>query len=218
MEILALSSLQHYAYCPRQFALIHIEQAWADNFFTAEGIALHNRVDSGLPEQRGLVRSERNVEVFSDVFGIRGKLDLLEITKGAHKNEPLYFLPVEYKRGKSKIENWDRIQLCAQAICIEEMREVKVASGAIWYWQERRREFVDFDEELRNLTISSISEARDLLLIGKTPSPTNNFKKCKACSLVDLCQPTIFQKDLSGKYLNNLFESSQESNNEIDFE
>lgn len=218
MEILALSSLQHYAYCPRQFALIHIEQAWADNFFTAEGIALHNRVDSGLAEQRGLVRSERNVEVFSDVFGIRGKLDLLEITKGAQKNEPLYFLPVEYKRGKSKIENWDRIQLCAQAICIEEMRNVKVTNGAIWYWQERRREFVDFDEGLRSLTISSIFEARDLLLKGKTPSPTNNFKKCKACSLVDLCQPTIFQKDLSAKYLNNLFESSHDCNNVIDFE
>src|SRR3989304_6360050 len=126
-SLLMLSALQHYAYCPRQFALIHIEQAWEENRFTAEGRVLHERVDSGVAEQRHGVRSERGVLLRSETYRLTGKMDLLEIEQG---NPPKYF-PVEYKRGKPKVEDWDRIQLCAQALCIEEMRHAPVAEGGI---------------------------------------------------------------------------------------
>ena len=102
---------------------------------------------------------------------------------------PTRYFPVEYKRGKSKIEDWDRVQLCAQALCLEEMRGIVINEGAIWYWQERRRELVAIDESLRQKTLQTIASARELLLLGKTPPPTNDKKRCKACSLRDRCQP-----------------------------
>lgn len=142
-----ISALQHYAYCPRQFALIHIEQVWEDNFYTAHGNLLHERVDSCEPEQRGNVRFERGVAVKSEQLKITGKLDLLEVEgKPAAK-----YFPVEYKRGKPKIEDWDKIQLCAQALCLEEMLSITIDEGALWYWQVRKRESVVFDEALRNI-------------------------------------------------------------------
>ena len=133
--MMMLSALQHYAYCPRQFALIHVEQAWEENYWTADGRVLHERVDSGVAEQRRGVRYERGVLLRSERYRLSGKMDLLEIEKG----EPPRYFPVEYKRGKPKLEDWDRIQLCAQALCIEEMRGVHVEEGAIWYWQVRKR-------------------------------------------------------------------------------
>lgn len=111
---LPLSALQHYAYCPRQFALIHTEQVWEDNHFTAQGLALHDRVDSGQAEQLGSSRSERGVQLLSHRLKLVGKTDLLEIESAGDGGKR--FLPVEYKRGKSKIQDWDRIQVCAQAI------------------------------------------------------------------------------------------------------
>ena len=135
---LAISALQHFSYCPRQFALIHLEQAWSDNHFTAQGNVLHERVDSQEAETRGAKRSERSVEVRSERLGLHGKLDLLEVfTEGGGVKR---YVPVEYKRGKRKVMDWDRIQLCAQALCLEEMRGVQIAEGALWYWQERLRE------------------------------------------------------------------------------
>jgi CRISPR-associated exonuclease Cas4 len=198
---LMLSALQHYAYCPRQFALIHVEQVWAENRFTAEGKILHERVDSGAAEQRGNVRSERGVLVNSRQYDIRGKMDLLEIEQG---NPPKYF-PVEYKRGKPKVQDWDRVQLCAQAMCIEEMRDTNVTEGAIWYWEVRRREMVEFDDELRQVTIAAIEQAHAILGSGKTPSPVVDKKRCRACSLSDLCEPAAFRKDHSPTYVHGLF-------------
>ncbi|MEO1020798.1 MAG: CRISPR-associated protein Cas4, partial [Pseudomonadota bacterium] len=130
-DYLAISALQHYAYCPRQFALIHVEQVWAENRFTAEGRALHERVDSGPAEQRSGVRYERAVSVISRRHRLIGKMDLLEINSADDRADASYF-PVEYKRGIPKLEDWDRIQLCAQSLCIEEMRNTKVSEGAIW--------------------------------------------------------------------------------------
>jgi CRISPR-associated exonuclease Cas4 len=196
-----LSALQHYAYCPRQFALIHIEQVWADNRFTAEGNILHERVDSGVAEQRKGLRYERGVMLTSQRYGLTGKMDLLEIEAG---NPPRYF-PVEYKRGKPKVEDWDRIQLCAQALCIEEMRETQVTEGAIWYWEVRKREPVMIDDALRAVTISAIDSIFALLLAGKTPPPINDAKRCRACSLVDLCQPHTFVRDKTEVYIEQLF-------------
>lgn len=198
---LFISALQHYAYCPRQFALIHIEQAWSDNYFTAHGNLLHERVDSYEPEQRGNVRFERSVAVKSENFKISGKLDLLEI----EGKPPVHYFPVEYKRGKPKVENWDKIQLCAQALCLEEMRQIKIEEGALWYWQVRRREVVMIDEALRKETISVIETAHSMLASGKTPPPINNKKRCRACSLIELCEPGTFRRDHSRAYTEVLY-------------
>jgi len=200
-RIIMISALQHYAYCPRQFALIHIEQVWAENRYTAEGNLLHERVDSHAAEKRGNTRSERSVLIKSDQYKIKGIMDLLEI----ENSEPVKYFPVEYKRGKSKIQDWDRIQLCAQALCIEEMRETIVSEGAIWYWESRRRESVKIDSQLRQLTTTIINHAHKLLKTGKTPLPTDNIKRCRACSLKDLCEPETFKKDQTRAYINQLF-------------
>jgi CRISPR-associated exonuclease Cas4 len=201
---LALSALQHFAYCPRQCALIHTEQAWADNFFTAQGNALHERVDQGVPEQRKGVRFERSVSVESEVYRLHGKLDLLEIETNPETKDKRYF-PVEYKRGKPKIEDWDRIQLCAQALCIEEMRLTTVTAGAIWYWQERKREQIAIDDSLRATTLQVIEATRLMLHSQITPAPTTQKSRCKACSLLDICQPSVFRLDRSAKYVEQLF-------------
>lgn len=201
-DYLAISALQHYAYCPRQFALIHVEQAWEENRFTAEGRILHERVDSGEKEQRGALRYERGVQLVSQQHRIRGKMDLLEIESA----DPLRYFPVEYKRGKPKAEDWDRIQLCAQALCIEEMKNTQVSQGAIWYWEVRRRESVELSDQLRHTTIAAIQSAREILSQGKTPSPIDNKQRCRACSLLDLCQPYTFRQDWSARYVEQLDE------------
>jgi CRISPR-associated exonuclease Cas4 len=203
-DLLAISAIQHYAYCPRQFALIHVEQAWADNRFTAEGILLHQRVDAGDPEQRGKVRFERAVQLKSERLGLVGKLDLLEVEQTASGSE---FRPVEYKRGKAKMQNWDRLQVCAQALCLEEMRGITVTEGAIWYWETRHREKIVIDSVLRKETEDAIHAAKELLSQGRTPPPVVDKKRCKACSLVDLCEPEAFRQDHSATYIRTIFES-----------
>lgn len=202
-HILMLSALQHFAFCPRQFALIHNEQVWSDNWFTAQGNLLHERVDSGEMEQRGTVRSERSVMLESQKYHLRGKMDLLEI----HQGQPAVYFPVEYKRGKPKVEDWDRIQLCAQALCLEEMRDIEVLQGAIWYWEVRQRKQVDFDAGLRKKTIETIKAAFTLKQSGNTPKPIVDKKRCQACSLYDLCEPKAFRKDKSTAYIDELFRS-----------
>lgn len=200
---LSISALQHYAFCPRQFALIHVEQAWAENYFTAEGKLLHERVDAGSTEQRGKLRYERGVSLISHRYQITGKMDLLEIE--TLSNNVLRYFPVEYKRGKPKIEDWDRIQLCAQALCLEEMKNTSVTEGAIWYWEVRRREMVVIDENLRSITLAAIEGAQSLLSANKTPPPTVKKSRCRACSLIDICQPSVVRHDHSAQYIAGLF-------------
>jgi CRISPR-associated exonuclease Cas4 len=202
-DYLAISALQHYAYCPRQFALIHIEQAWAENRFTSEGRVLHERVDAGPAEQRRGVRYERAVSLISHRLRLTGKMDLLEIEKSGDQSG-LRYLPVEYKRGKPKLKDWDRIQLCAQALCIEEMRDTAVAEGAIWYWEVRRREAVSIDEALRATTLAVIEGARSVLVSGATPPPVND-RRCRACSLIDVCGPATFVRDRTAAYVERMY-------------
>ena len=210
-QTIMLSALQHYAYCPRQFALIHVEQAWADNRFTAEGNILHERVDSGVAEQRKGTRYERGVMLKSQRYQLTGKMDLLEIEQG----DPPRYLPVEYKRGKPKTEDWDRIQVCAQALCIEEMRDTSVTEGAIWYWEVRRRETIQIDDVLRAAAVAAIEGAHAVLTSGKTPPPTDHLKRCRACSLADLCEPDTFRRDHSSAYVEALFtEQTRSESNE----
>lgn len=202
-DMLPISALQHYAYCPRQFALIHVEQVWEENVFTAEGRILHERVDSGKKEQRGRLRYERGVSLLSQTLSIRGKMDMLEIETlpdGKHA-----YFPVEYKRGKPKTENWDRVQLCAQVLCLEEMRNIVVTEGAIWYWQERKRENVAIDTNLRQETVAVINEAWKIWQSGKTPAPTEKKARCRGCSLNNICRPYVFRHDASKSYIKDLF-------------
>ena len=198
---LAISALQHYSYCPRQFALIHVEQAWEENRFTAEGRILHERVDTNEIEQRGSVRYERSVLLKSERYRIQGKMDLLEIH--SVDNQQVYY-PVEYKRGKPKTEHWDRLQLCAQALCLEEMKNTEVTEGAIWYWEVRKREKVTINQELRNESLSIINHALALINTGSTPPPIDNPKHCRGCSLYSLCRPDTFKHDWSEDYVSSI--------------
>ena len=182
-EPIAISALQHMLYCPRQCALIHNEQQWAENRFTAEGRILHERVDSGLRERRGDVTTARNVPLRSRRLGVTGFADMVEMHSGKRP------YPVEFKRGKPKTHRADEVQLCAQAICLEEMLDASVPEGALFYGKNRRRKVVAIDAELRTLTEGVAEEARRLLRGGETPPPAYEKRKCSACSLERICQP-----------------------------
>lgn len=199
MLVIPLSALQHYAFCPRQCALIHNEQAWAENFLTAQGKALHERVDSGEPETRKGLRFERSVHVSAERLGLSGILDMVE-----HDTRSGSLKPVEYKRGKPKPVLMDEIQLCAQAICLEEMTGQTINDGALWYMQTRHRLPVVFSGSLREQTLAIIAQVRALLESGTTPPPEYG-KHCKACSLLEMCQPKLLEKDRSVGYVKGLF-------------
>lgn len=199
-RLIPLSALQHYAFCPRQCALIHNEQVWSENFLTAQGQQLHQRVDHGLPESRKGIRYERGVEVSAPSLGLTGKLDLMEIAIASGA-----CLPVEYKRGKPKQDPIDEIQLCAQALCLEEMLGTEVSHGAIWYWQTRHRHQVEMTNELRQETLKIIEATRSLLNSGQTPKAKYE-KKCDACSLYDLCNPKLTFRDKSRSYVKSIYQ------------
>jgi CRISPR-associated exonuclease Cas4 len=199
-----LSALQHYAFCPRQCALIHNEQVWADNWHTAKGNVLHERVDGGEPELRKGVRFERSVYVNAPKLRLVGKLDLLEVDVQSGR-----YTPVEYKKGKSKIDDCDRVQLCAQALCLEEMLNIKITEGALWYWRTRRRELVEFTDDIRQLTLQTISNVAELFDSLITPKAVYG-KHCVSCSLIEICNPKLSQKDRSSAYVQQLFEGEYE--------
>lgn len=203
-RLVNISALQHFAFCQRQCALIHLEQVWQENYLTAHGRLLHERVDSGEPETRKGVRFERGVVVTAPQLGLTGKLDLLEHHKASNQ-----FIPVEYKRGKPKSNDIDKVQLCAQALCIEEMLAVEVKQGALWYWQTRKRIEIEFDNELRAQTKTLITQVQQLFAQEKTPPPTVG-KHCKACSLIAICQPHLTHHDASNRYIAALFNMEPE--------
>lgn len=204
VRLINISALQHFAFCQRQCALIHLERVWQENYLTAHGQQLHERVDSGEPETRKGVRFERGVVVTAPRLGLTGKLDLLE-----HHRQTDQFVPVEYKRGKPKISDIDKVQLCAQALCIEEMLSVTVTHGALWYWQTRKRTDIEIDHQLRSKTKALIARVQQLFKTRKTPPPTTG-KHCKACSLIEICQPDLTHNDGSGDYVARLFKSEDE--------
>ena len=152
-DLLPLSALQHLLFCRRQCALIHIEQAWVENLYTAEGRIMHERVDSGGETPRGDVRVEYSVPLRSLWLGVTGKADVVEFHRktGTGKTKRAMWLPfpVEYKRGKPKKGNYDKVQLCAQAMCLEEMLDAEIPCGALFYGKTRRRQDVMFDHALR---------------------------------------------------------------------
>ncbi len=193
-DLLPLSALQHFAYCPRQFALIHIEQTWEENRFTAEGQLLHRRVDEGSNETRGDLHVARGLRLVCRELGVTGIADLVEfhrqnggITLPGRKGRWRPY-PVEYKRGRRKHEDWDRIQLCAQAMALEEMLDTSVPEGAIFYGQPRRREAVFIDQRLRRETRNLADRMHHLWRSRRTP-PADAGPKCDHCSLRSSCLP-----------------------------
>lgn len=186
--LIPLSALQHYAFCPRQSALIHVEQLWTEDGATAEGRLLHEKVDVGGSDTRAGVRVARGLSIRSMALGVAGKADVVEFA-----GRPPKPYPVEYKLGKPKSHRADAIQLCAQAICLEEAFGVSVPEGAIYYGATRRRLAVTFDDALRDLTLRTAQAARGDILAGRTPPPVAT-PACRKCSLVDSCRPERLQR------------------------
>lgn len=190
-ELIPISALNQYLYCPRRCALIHIEQIWTENLFTAEGRLMHDKVDTANRESRGDVRIEYGVPIRSLRLGLIGKADVVEFHRMDDGNWVPF--PVEYKRGKPKMDDCDKVQLCAQAICLEEMLNLKINNGALFYGRTRRRENVVFDEKLRLETEGASKKVRVLIESGVTPKAEYS-KKCKKCSLYELCMPKVSRK------------------------
>jgi CRISPR-associated exonuclease Cas4 len=198
-----LSALQHLVFCERQCALIHVEGLWVENPLTAEGRALHEASDAGLPESRGDVRIARSLPLRNHRLGLVGRADVVELHRSGDDGARLPGLPgrwrpfpVEYKRGRPKSHDADRVQLCAQALCLEEMLEVAVPCGALFYGKTRRREEVDFDAELRETTERAAARVHELLASGVTP-PAVLAPKCKRCSLRPQCRPDAAGRSVS---------------------
>lgn len=207
-DYIMLSALQHFMFCPRQCALIHVEQLWAENRFTAEGKVLHERTDGGGSQWHGEVRIVRSLPICSQRLGLSGKADVVEF----HADGTIF--PVEYKRGKPKKDRCDEVQLCAQALCLEEMLQARVERGALFYGEKRRRTEVGFDPDLRNLTESVVSGARQMIKEGRTPAALYD-KKCDTCSMLSLCLPKSCAARRSvQRYLTNMLRGLDEENAE----
>lgn len=185
-DLLPISALQHLLYCPRQCALIHIERLWAENQWTVEGRNLHVKAHAGKGESRKGNRQARSLMVRSLKLGIWGQTDIVEFQAEEAGLPPF---PVEYKRGKPKAHDADRVQLCAQALCLEEMLGQSIPAGALFYGRTRRRQEVTFDEPLRQLTIETIDRLHKLIRSRRTPAAVYEKQKCERCSLRYLCLP-----------------------------
>jgi CRISPR-associated exonuclease Cas4 len=178
-----ISALQHWLYCPRQCALIHNEQVWAENRFTAEGQLLHKKANEGPDEHRAAGSILRHLNVSSETHGLTGICDIVEKSRDGR------YTPVEYKRGKPKAHRADEVQVCAQALCLEEMFQTQIPVALIFYGTTRRRTEVPLDDGLRALTLSTIAAVREMKATGITPAAEYDSRRCDACSLIDLCQP-----------------------------
>lgn len=187
-HLIPISALQHYLYCPRQCALIHVERLWQENRQTAEGRLLHDRADTPQLERRHGVRTITAMPLSSAKLGITGVADVVELRHDDTGGHPS---PVEYKRGRPKVHRADEVQLCAQALCLEAMFGCRVEEGALFYGQTRRRKVVRFDDKLRELTRDTIRATRDMIGSGQTPIAGYDPRRCDACSLIDLCQPKL---------------------------
>ncbi|MEN2786509.1 CRISPR-associated protein Cas4 [Sphingomonas qilianensis] len=180
-SLVPISALQHQLFCPRQCALIHVEQQWLEDGATAEGRILHERVDTGRPDRRRGVRTVRGMAIRSFALGVTGKADAVEF-------QGVQPYPVEYKRGRPKPHRADEVQLCAQALCLEEMFGIAVPEGALFYGERRRRTEIALDAELRALTAAVAADVHAMFAAGRTPPPVP-MPGCARCSLEPLCRP-----------------------------
>lgn len=199
-DYLQLSGLQHFVFCRRQWALIHIEQQWAENIRTIEGKIVHERAhDASQREQRGDLIITRDMRVFSRTMGLSGACDVVEFRR-SDIGVPLAGLegcfqpyPVEYKKGKPKENHADEVQLCAQAMCLEEMLCCTIQEGAIYFNETRRRKKIPLTQELREEVKGAAEEMHQLFGRKHTPQ-VKRTKACNACSLKELCLPALMRK------------------------
>ena len=215
-EFLQFSGIQHFAFCRRQWALIHIEMQWKENLRTVEGQILHeNAHNPEMNEKRGNVIVVRAMPVHSRKMGVSGECDVVEFhksDKGAHINgrEGVYMpVPVEYKRGEPKSDNIDILQLAAQALCLEEMFCTDINYGYIYYGETRHRLKVDFDDEIRNEVVKLFEEMHLYYRRGYTPK-VKISKKCNACSLKDLCVPVLNKNKSVAEYIDKFISETGE--------
>lgn len=206
-DYLMLSGIQHFAFCRRQWAMIHIEQQWADNFRTTAGELMHKKAhDEGSVEKRGDLLIVRGLRISSHELGMSGQCDVVEF----HRNENGVALfgyngkwnpvPVEYKHGVSKENKADELQLCAQAMCLEEMFQTKIPDGYLFYGENRKRTYVELSDDLRQEVKRMSTEMHDLFRKGYTPNVKPD-KRCKACSLENLCVPKLQKTMPVRKYI-----------------
>lgn len=192
-DLLPLSGIQHFAFCPRQWALIHIEKLWAENVLTVEGKFLHEKADDPyFAETRQGVRTVRALPVVSKELGLQGVIDVMEISNAGTGQEQKMTI-IEYKRGRSKPDERDEVQICAQAICVEEMLGVSQQYGYLFYGQTRRRVQVGYSPELRQKVEEYAFQMHEIYKTEKTPLAIRS-KKCRNCSMVDLCVPDLAAK------------------------
>lgn len=187
-ELLPISALQHLLFCERQCALIHIEGQWAENRLTIEGQQLHERADGGPGETHGALRISRGTPLRSLRLGLAGRADVVEFHAAGEAGAAPLVVPVEYKRGKPKKDGSDSVQLCAQALCLEEMLGVCISTGALFYGTTRRRTDVVFDRELRERTETAAARLHAMIAAGVTPRAERE-PKCDGCSLLHICLP-----------------------------
>lgn len=199
-----ISALEHWSYCPRQCALIHVEQTFDENLYTMRGQAVHKRVDEPESETVDGVRVERAVPLWSKRLGLVGRADVVEF----HGNVPY---PVEYKHGPRREKDHDDLQLCAQALCLEEMTGLPVPSGAIFHHTSRRRREVSFSAALRSQVTDVVDHVRAMLRAKSLPPPVND-SRCRNCSLIEACMPSVIgEQQRAAALVRTLFVISEPS-------
>ena len=204
---LQLSRIQHFQFCRRQWALIHIEQQWSENYLTTDGILKHKRAhDEGLMEKRGDLIIAHGMRINSAELGLSGQCDIVEFRKNEngitlHGYEDKWQVyPVEYKRGEEKTGDEDRLQLCAQAMCLEEMFVTSIPVGYLFYESTKRREKVELNGDLREVVKKISLQMHDYFRRGRTPV-VKTSAKCRACSLKELCLPKLEKSPSVEKYI-----------------
>lgn len=216
-DYLQLSGLQHFKFCRRQWALIHIEQQWEDNLRTVEGNYIHKTAhDQNFTESRGDLVIMRSVNVFSRKLGVSGQCDVLEYHRSSEGvylsgNDGLWTpYPVEYKRGSPKDDNPDILQLCGQAICLEEMLCCDIPNGALYYHEIRRRIPIAFTEDIRS-EVRQLLEEMHLLYDRRHTPKVKTSKSCNACSLKEICLPKIMKKRSVARYISSAKDGGNET-------
>lgn len=210
-DCLPLSGIQNIAFCPRQFALIYVERVWADNVLTFEGREMHQRAhDPFYFEARGTTLVSRGVPLLARSLGLYGVADVVEFHACSEGGVTLEGrggqwrpFPVEYKSGRAKPDERDIVQVCAQAICLEEMLGVEVPKGALFYGKPRKRQSVDFNRQIRDRVVTLAAKMHEIYSSGHMPPPTRT-RACNSCSLKDMCLPKVTGGNNAGKYMQSV--------------
>lgn len=203
-DFIQISALQHYVFCARQCALIHVEDAWRENLFTVRGSILHEKVDTDTYEMRGTLKTVRGLRIHSFRLGITGRADVVEFRAPKNPGSGPEVMPVEFKSGQPKDDVSDKVQLCAQALCLEEMLNTVVARGAFFYGKIRRREQVEIDEQLRLQTENIIRSVHELVS-NKIVPVAKYSEKCRNCSLESICVPKALNEGKLQQYIKGLY-------------